>query len=73
MTNARLHHLIERAARDRGIPADLSQEIVNLAWNRLKSTDEDPRPLRRDIVQAVDEVQREWSGRLWSALETLNV
>ncbi len=67
MNNARLHHLIERAARDRGIPDGVSQEIVNLAWSRLKTADN--RPMRRDIVQAVDEVQREWSGRLWTALE----
>ena len=71
MTNARLHHLIERAARERGIPESLSQEIVNLAWHRLKA-ENGHRPQRREIVQTVDQVQREWSGRLWTALESMN-
>lgn len=72
MTNSRLHHLIERAARDRGIPDGVSQEIVNLAWDRLKAAEKDRGPMRREIVQAVDEVHREWSGRLWTALEQMS-
>ncbi len=70
MKQTRLRHLIERTARHRGIPADISHEIVDLAQNRLKTADSGGPPRRSDIVQIVDEVQREWSGRLWTALES---
>ncbi len=73
MNQTRLRHLIERTARTRGIPADISHEIVDLAQNRLKTATSGQPPRRSDIVQIVDEVQREWSGRLWTALESLGL
>ena len=72
MNEARLQHLIERAARSRGIPQDLSREIVDLAQLQLQADGKAERPKRQDIARAVDEVQREWSGRLWNALEQLS-
>ncbi|MEM7586929.1 MAG: hypothetical protein AAF560_26295 [Acidobacteriota bacterium] len=72
MKDSRLRHLIERTARNRGIPAELSHEIVDLAQHRLRASASDQPPRRSDIVQTVDEVQREWSGRLLTALDSFS-
>lgn len=72
MNSARLQHLIERATRSRGIPQDLSREIVGMAQLQLQAEGKAERPKRQDIARAVDVVQREWSGRLWNALEEMS-
>ena len=72
MTNDRLQHLLDRAARSRGIPYDLRHDIVDQARQQLRSSTNGAPPRRADIVQAVDQVHRDWSGRLWTALEALS-
>ena len=71
MTDARLQHLIERAARSRGIPEEFRSEIVDLARRQLRAATNGQSPRRADIDETVGRVHREWSGRLWTALEAL--
>ena len=72
MNTERLHHLLERAARTRGIPEELRPDIIDQAREQLLASSEGAPPRRAEIVQAVDQVHRDWSGRLWTALEALS-
>ncbi len=72
MTNNRQRKFIERVARDRSIPNALTREIVDLAQGHLKTTENGGWLRQSDVVLALDEAQRQWSGRLRTALDTLN-
>ena len=71
MKNTRLRQLVEQVARDHGTPEALSRDIVDLALSLLNPSARNA-PREQDVARAVDEAWREFSSRLWAALEALS-
>ncbi len=69
MKSTELRKLVERVALDRGTPDALSDEIVDLALSQLVLSPYNYPRRARDVAPAVETAWREWSRRLWAALE----